>query len=105
MGHQSYVLLCTKNALSNPPAVIPKSSCDVHLSSSPCLAIHFHNCLTQSIFNTLGNFVQLCRCIDVSSSVDLGMQNLAIFEFYFKFATHTGNCFSGNFNLSGEAII
>ena len=37
MGHQSYVLLCTKNALSNPPAVILKSSCDVHLSSSPCL--------------------------------------------------------------------
>ena len=35
MGHQSYVLLCTETALSNPPAVIPKSSCDVHLLRSP----------------------------------------------------------------------
>ena len=35
MGHQSYVLLCTETALSNPPAVIPKSSRDVHLLRSP----------------------------------------------------------------------
>ena len=35
MGHQSYVLLCTETALSNHPAVIPKSSCDVHLLRSP----------------------------------------------------------------------
>ena len=37
MGHQSYVLLCTETALSNHPAVIPKSSCDVHLLRSPWL--------------------------------------------------------------------
>ena len=37
MGHQSYVLLCTKTTLSNPPVVQPKSSCDVHLLRSPCL--------------------------------------------------------------------
>ena len=36
MGHQSYVLLCTETALSNPPVVQPKSSCDVHLLRSPC---------------------------------------------------------------------
>jgi hypothetical protein len=28
MGHQSYVLLCTETALSNPPVVQPKSSWD-----------------------------------------------------------------------------
>ena len=33
-GHQSYVLLCTETTLSNHPAVIPKSSCDVHLLRS-----------------------------------------------------------------------
>ena len=38
MGHQSYVLLCTETTLSNPPVVIPKSSCDVHLLRSPCLS-------------------------------------------------------------------
>ena len=35
MGHQTYVLLCTETTLSNHPAVIPKSSCDVHLLRSP----------------------------------------------------------------------
>ena len=38
MGHQIYVLLCTETALSNHPAVIPKSSCDVHLLRSQSLA-------------------------------------------------------------------
>ena len=33
--HQSYVLLSIETALSNYPAVIPKSSCDVHLLRSP----------------------------------------------------------------------
>ena len=36
MGHQSYVLLCTEITLSNPPVVISKSSCDVHILRSPC---------------------------------------------------------------------
>ena len=39
MGHQSYVLLCTETALSNPPVVQPKSSCDVHLLRSPCIIV------------------------------------------------------------------
>ena len=39
MGHQSYVLLCTGTALSNPLAVILKSCCDVHLWSSPWLGV------------------------------------------------------------------
>ena len=39
MGHQSYVLLCTKTTLSNPPVVIPKSSCDVHLFRSPWIRL------------------------------------------------------------------
>ena len=38
MGHQSYVLLCS-TTLSNPPVVIPKSSCDVHLLRSPWIII------------------------------------------------------------------
>ena len=45
-GHQSYVVLCTETALSNHPAVIPKSSCDVHLLRSPWLdppKKKFHN--------------------------------------------------------------
>ena len=42
MGHQSYVLLCTETALSNPPAVIPKSSCDVLLLRSPWLVASRH---------------------------------------------------------------
>ena len=37
MGHQSYVLLCTETTLSNPPVVLSKSSCNVHLLRSPCL--------------------------------------------------------------------
>ena len=45
MGHQSYVLLCTETALSNPPAVIPKSSCDVHLLRSPWLIQHEEKCV------------------------------------------------------------
>ena len=39
MGHQSYVLLCTKTILSTPPVVQPKSSCDVHLLRSPCISL------------------------------------------------------------------
>ena len=35
MGHQSYVLLCTETTLSNHPEVFPKSSCDIHLLTSP----------------------------------------------------------------------
>ena len=43
MGHQSYVLLCTETALSNHPAVIPKSSCDVHLLRIPCIILFWLN--------------------------------------------------------------
>ena len=46
MGHQTYVLLCTETTLSNHPAVIPKSSCDVHLLKIPWLTLQLENTKT-----------------------------------------------------------
>ena len=32
-------VVCTETAVSNPPVVFPKSSCDVHLFRGPCIII------------------------------------------------------------------
>ena len=53
MGHQSYVLLCTENTLSNPPVVQPKSSCDVHLLRSPCLVYLNYDRQRQFMYSAL----------------------------------------------------
>ena len=66
MGHQSYVLLCTETALSNPPAVIPKSSCDVHLLRSPWLRQHKIYGFGFSL-NFMNNFWSFCRFLNVPS--------------------------------------
>ena len=53
MGHQSYVLLCTETTLSKHPAILPKSSCNVHLLRNLWLSWPILICgLRNQVYNT-----------------------------------------------------
>ena len=89
MGHQSYVLFC---ALSNPPAVIPKSRCDVHLSRSPWPSLPVSDGKYHEGFKEVESFVR--NILVVNDTAERGI----------KLISGYANCLTKNASESQEIL-
>ena len=92
MGHQNYVLLCTKTTLSNHPAVFPRLYCDVHLLRSPWLSLPISDWKNHEGFKEVESFVR--NILVVNDTAERGI----------KLISGYANCLTKNASESQEIL-